>query len=239
MSLVLLLTATIKPFLTGSESRRTDALVREDDYFKAINFYLKKGYKVVFVENSNYSSIRISSLISNYPSFEYHSFISKRSHLGKSSGELEIFEYAIKHSKFLLEVDYLIKITGRYIIKNIDSLLDKTNKVEHEVYINPTRNLRWADTRIIIIRKSFYINYFLPCAEKYLDESKNVFLENVFMRSLFFYLIDGGDLTLWPVYPAYDAFDGTHDEKVSFNTFKTWKYNLYYKLKKFVFKHRA
>lgn len=238
MSLVLLLTATIKPFLGGTESRRTNVLEREDDYFKTINFYLNKGYKVVFVENSNYNSMRISSIV-NISSFEYHTFISKSSHLGKSAGELEILEYANTHSKFLQEVDYLIKITGRYIIKNIDSLLEKTNKVEHEVYINPTRNLRWADTRIIIIRKTYYFNYFLPCAKKYLDESKNVFLENVFMRSLFFYMIDGGNLNLWPVYPAYDAFDGTHNEKVSFNTFKTLKYNLYYKFKKFVFKHRA
>lgn len=239
MSLVLLLTATIKPFLAGSESRRTDALAREDDYFKAITFYLKKGYKVVFVENSNFYSERISSLIETNSLFEYHSFLSQKSHLGKSVGEIEIFEYAIKHSKFLKEVDYLIKITGRYIIKNIDALLEKTNNVEHEVYINPTRNFRWADTRLIIIRKSYYANYFLPTAEKYLDESKKVFLENVFMRSFFFYMIDGGNLVLWPIYPAYDAFDGTHDEKVSFGTFKTWKYNLYYKLKKFVFRHRA
>lgn len=239
MNLVLLLTGTIRPFRPGPESSRNDASTREDDYFRAINFYLKKGYKVVFVENSNYNSERISSLIAHSSLFEYYFFLSQKSHLGKSFGEMEIIEYAIKHSNFLREVDYLIKITGRYIIKNIDSLLVKTNNVEHEVYINPTRNLRWADTRLIIIRKSYYDNYFLPCANKYLDESKKVFLENVFMRSFFFYMIDGGNLVLWPIYPAYDAFDGTHDEKVTFSAFKTWKYNLYYKLKKFIFKHRA
>jgi hypothetical protein len=239
MSLVLLLTATIKPFMEGSESRRTDSIAREDDYFKAIKFYLEKGYKVVFVENSNYYSSRISSLNEKFTSLEYHCFLSQKSYLGKSFGEIEIIEYAMKHSNFLSEVDYLIKITGRYIIKNINSLLDKTNNIEHEIYINPTRNFRWADTRIIIIRKSYYNNFFLPCAEKYLDESKKVFLENVLMRSLFFYMIEGGNLILWPVYPAYDGFDGTHDEKVSFGTFKTWKYNLYYKIKKFVFRHRA
>lgn len=239
MSLVLLLTGTIKPFSGPGKSGRINVKDREDDYFKAISFYLKKGYKVVFTENSNYKSERISNLKDKYSSFEYHSFFSTKSHLGKSCGELEIFKYSLEHSEFLREVDYLIKISGRYIIKNINSLLSKTNSVEHEVYVNPTRNLRWADTRIMILRKSYYSNYFLPVADKYLDESKNVFFENVFMHSIFFYLLDGGDLRLWPIYPAYEAFDGTHDEKVSFNAFKTWKYNLYYKLKIFIFKHRA
>lgn len=239
MSLVLLLTGTIKPFLGPGKIGRLNVLDREDDYFKAICFYLNKGYKVVFIENSNYYSERISNLKVKFSSFEYHSFVSTKSHLGKSCGELEIINYSLEHSEFLKEVDYLIKISGRYIIKNINSLLSKTNEVEYEVYVNPTRNLRWADTRIMILRKSYYKKYFLPVADKNLNESKNVFFENVFMHSVFFYLLDGGNLRLWPVYPAYEAFDGTHDEKVSFNTFKTWKYNLYYMLKKFIFQHRA
>jgi hypothetical protein len=239
MSFVLLLTATIKPFPLHSKSGRTNSIDREDDYFKAVKFYLEKGYLVVFVENSNYDSLRISSLAEKYPSLEYHSFLSQKSNCGKSFGEIEIIEYAIKHSNFLKEVDYLIKITGRYIIKNINFLLDKTNSVEHEIYINPTRNFSWADTRIIIIKKSYYFNYFLPTALKHFNEKKGSYLEIILMRSLLFYMIDGGILVLWPIYPAYDAIDGTHDEKVSFSTFKKWKYNLYYKLKKFVFKHRA
>lgn len=239
MTFVLFLTGTIKPFEGQAHSGRVDELKREDDYCRAIKFYLSKGFKVVFVENSNYKSEKISSLISNTNSFEYHTFLSKKSHLGKSCGEMEIFNYALKNSLFLSEVDYIIKITGRYIIKNLQELLAGVNGVDHDIYVNPTRNLRWADTRLMIIQKRFYYNYFLPSAEKFLDESKHVYLENVLMKALFQYLIDGGELRLWPIYPSYEAYDGTHDEKVSFNTFKTWKYNLYYKVKKFIFKHRA
>jgi hypothetical protein len=79
----------------------------------------------------------------------------------------------------------------------------------------------------------------LPSAVKYLDESKGIYFENVLMKAVFLYLLDGGSLRLWPLYPAYDAYDGTHNEKVVFNFFKILKYNLYYKFKKFVFKHRA
>ncbi|MGM0944202.1 MAG: hypothetical protein ACQEW9_03400 [Bacteroidota bacterium] len=239
MSFVLLLTGTIKPFKGQLHSGRIDVSKREDDYFKAINFYLSKGFEVVFVENSDYSSKKIQSIKEKSKSFEYHTFLSKRSYLGKSFGEMEIFKFALENSTALNKVDYLIKITGRYIIKNISQLLSGVNGVDHEIYVNPTRNLRWADTRLMIIKKSFYYNYFLPCADKYLDESKGVYLENIQMKAILLYLVDGGELQLWPLYPAYDAYDGTHDEKVKFNLLKTLKYNLYFKFKKFVFKHRA
>ncbi len=239
MDFVLLLTGTINPIKKEVLKGRNDAIKREDDYYKAINFYLSKGFIVVFVDNSNFNSIRIDSIKDEYNSFEYHSFMSKTSHLGKSCGEIEIFNFALENSPSLKKVDYIVKITGRYIIKNLNQLLSGVNGVDHDVYANPTRNLRWADTRLLIMRKGFYFNYFLPCAEKYLDESKHVYLENVAMKALFMYLFDGGELRLWPIYPAYDAYDGTHDEKVSFGILKTWKYNLYFKIKKFVFKHRA
>jgi len=174
MSYVILLTATIKPFGILEPKGRNDAIERENDYFKAVNFYLKKGYRIVFVENSDTKSDLIISLQNQFDTLEYLTFSSINSHLGKSHGEVEIFQYAFEFSQFLKEVDYLIKISGRYIIKNIDNIVDPTNYVSKEVYINPTRNLRWADSRLVLMRKSFYINYFLPVVNKYLDESKKV-----------------------------------------------------------------
>lgn len=239
MTSVLLLSASISPQKDIYTKGRNNVEERENDYFQAVSFYLSKGYKVVFVENTNTQSKKILDLKSKYDTLEYHQFISQRSHLGKSQGEVEIINYALVNSEFLKEVNYLIKITGRYIIKNIDDILMPTLEIEKEVYINPTRNLRWADSRLMMMRKSYYYNYFLVAVDKYLDESKKVFMENVFMKSLLQYLLDGGELNLWPAYPAYDAYDGTHNEKIHFNFFKRLKYNLYYKLKKFVFKHRA
>jgi len=64
-------------------------------------------------------------------------------------------------------------------------------------------------------------------------------MEYVLMKAVFLYLLDAGELNLWPAYPAYDAYDGTHNEKISFGFFKRLKYNLYYKLKTIIFKHRA
>ncbi|MFT4855373.1 MAG: hypothetical protein ACI9UV_000176 [Algoriphagus sp.] len=234
---VILLSATIKPhpLCIG----RTDSKEREEDYYKAVFFYLKQGYPVVFVENSDFESERIKNLGRTNSNFEYITFQSKESHLGKSKGEIEIINHALIHSRLLSQIEYLIKITGRYIISNIDEVLLPTQDISKDVYINPTRNLRWADTRLIMMKKSFFHNYFLPTATKYLDEEKHIFMENIFMRSVLHYLIEGGELNLWPVYPAYQGIDGTHNEKVEFGFFKIWKYNLYYRIKSFIYKHRV
>lgn len=239
MSFVLLLTATINPKFSKLTNGRNNPSDRENDYYQAVSFYLSKGFKVVFVENSNTFSEKILSLNNKYNTLEYHCFESKYSYLGKSAGEVEIFQYAFSKSQFLKEVDYIIKVTGRYIIKNLLELLTSTNFVEKEVYINPTRNLKWADSRLMIMKKSFYSKYFLKAVDLYLDESKKVYMENTYMKSLFLYLLEGGELNLWPSYPIYEAYDGTHNEKISFTLLKKWKYTIYYELKKFAFKHRA
>lgn len=236
---VLLLSATIRP-ISLYNSERNDPKEREQDYIKSTHFYLKKGYRVVFVENSNTRSKQILQLGKNNPNLEYLTFESKESHLGKSKGEVEIINFALNNSQLLQSVDYIIKITGRYLVSNIDQLILPTNDIEKPVYMNPTRNLRWADTRVMMMKKSYYFDFFMPIVSKYLDESKDVFMENVFIKSLFQFLIEeGGELNFWPAYPAYQGMDGTHNEPVTFNFFKTLKYNLYYRLKKFVFKHRA
>ncbi len=236
---VLLLSGTIVPYYKESKVGRIDPIKREEDYFQAIKFYLSKGFRVVFVENSDTRSPKILALQSTYPELEYLSFLTKKSHLGKSQGEVEIMKYALENSGFLKSVDYLVKITGRYIIKNMEELMDGTGGFKAQVYINPTRNLRWADSRLMMMTKDYFLSYFIPAVDRYLDEMKGVYMENTFMKSLFVYLLDGGELTLWPVYPSYEGIDGTHNERVAFSAFKSWKYNLYYKFKKFAFKHRA
>ncbi len=237
--MVLLLTATIHPSSNHMKRGRVDYLDRENDYFEAVQFYLSKGYHIVFCENSNTFSEKILKLQTSDQRLEYLTFQSELSVKGKSWGEIEIFNYALENSKFIKEVDYLVKITGRYIIKNIEEILTATNFVEKEVYINPTRNFRWADSRLMIMRKSYYYNFFIKTVDLYLNEQNRIFMENVFMRSLFLYLYEGGELVLWPTYPCYEAYDGTHNEKVTFGFFKSLKYKIYYKIKKAILKHRA
>ena len=101
MSIVILLTATIKPLSTLEPNGRNNVSDREDDYFKAVRFYLNKGFKVVFVENSNTKSKKILDLKEQFENLEYLTFLSIDSKLGKSHGEVEIFQFALENSLFL------------------------------------------------------------------------------------------------------------------------------------------
>ena len=236
---VLLLTASINPFPGIPYSTRNDPLVREMDYYTATRFYLSKGYKVVLVDNSNSFSEKINGLRFCFSTFEYLRFSSEESQLGKSHGEIEIINYALSHSKFMDEVDYIVKITGRFIIRNIDEFLQIINYVEKQVYVNPINNFNWADTRLMIMKKSFYYQYFLPAADKFLDDSNHIFIENVYMKSVFQYLIQGGKLNLWPVYPRFQGHDGTSNRNIDFGIFKYLKYKTYYKIKKRIIGFKA
>ena len=236
---VLLLTASLKPFPGIPYSTRDDPLVREMDYYTATHFYLSKGYKVVLVDNSNSLSEKINNLESCFSTLEYLRFSSEKSRLGKSHGEVEIINYALSHSRFMDEVDYIVKITGRYIIKNIDECFRLTNSVEKQIYVNPIHNFNWADTRLMMMKKSFYYQYFLPAADKFLDDANYIFIENVYMKSLFQYLIEGGKLNLWPVYPCFQGYDGRSNKKSDFKFFKCLKYRIYYRIKERILKFKA
>jgi hypothetical protein len=236
---VLLLSGSIVPHPRSASGGRLDPIQRENDYIQAINFYLEQGFRVVFVDNCGTLSEKILEVGNKNPNFEYHCFSTQKSHLGKSQGEVEIINYALENSAYLQSVDYIIKITGRYIIRNIRAIIEGTGEMEHELYINPTRNLRWADSRLMLMKKTYYSKYFLAAVDTFLDESKGVFMENALMKSLFLFLLDGGQMRLWPAYPAYEGIDGTHNEPVTFGFWKRIKYNIYYKLKTFTFRHRA
>ena len=237
-SFVIFLTATIQPG-TFDFVGRANYQERESDYYHAIKFYMSMQLPLVFVDNSNFHSEKIHGLTKDYPLFEYHTFKSEKSIEGKGHGEIEIFDYALVHSEMLKKTDWIIKISGRYIIENISTFLSKIDLEGQEVFVNYTRNMRWADTRFILIKKTFYHEYFKPCVEKYLDEKNMVLLEHIFARSVHLFQASGGEISIWPCYPFYNAHDGTNGEKVYFNYFKKFKYRFYFKLKSKILSHRV
>lgn len=236
--IVILLSATIKPFMDTFMAARSIE-ERETDYYNAAEFYLKKGFKVVFVENSMYESKRIFDLKMTFPDFEILQFESTTSHLGKGHGEKQLMDYAIQHSNLLSESDYLLKITGRYIVENICEFIDGLGDKLQPVYINFLRDLTWGDTRVLLMGKSFYREIFSPFCDQYLDEKNNVILERVFARSVHHHMSQGGTFGFWPVYPSYLGFDGSYGDPIRFSFLKKMKYQLYFKLKRYVFKHIA
>jgi len=82
----------------------------------------------------------------------------KSSLYGKGYGERDAIKYAINNSK-LIDNNFIIKITGRYYIWNLD-IIDKYLKCNTYVackYMSKVSNL--VDTRLIVFNKNFFNNY--------------------------------------------------------------------------------
>lgn len=230
---LILLTATINPANNDFVGRK-GVENRENDYLKAIRFYRGKGFRAVFIDNSNFSSENILSEFSSDLDFEYLTFQSLSSQLGKGHGEKEIIDFGLENSNFLKDVDFFVKITGRLIIFNIDSILKDIEFNTSEITANFSRNLSWSDTRVMFLTKHFYNNYFSPTANKFLDEKEGIYFEKVFALSIHLFMAEKGTLRFWPEYPFYIGINGQNGKDFNFNFYKRMKYIFFLFLKKWI-----
>ena len=186
---IILLTACINPggmpFTVVS-----DATQRLNQYLLALQFYLQNtSCPIVFVDNSN---------MDKTPFLEYESQYGSRLEIllfdgnkvktqGKGLGEMEIIEYALIHSKFdlLLDKHRIVKITGRLIVRNINSLLkcDKWHLYPYKsIVCHVNSDLTFADSRIFISLGSFM--NLLVKQKKYLNDTKGIYFEHLLCQQI-------------------------------------------------------
>lgn len=223
---VIFLTACINPKNTPDVAKE-----REQQYLYALRRYVSIDYPIVFIDNSDTISPAIQNVGKKSKDFEYYTFTSTKSNLGKGHGEEEILDFGFKNSSLLAQADRVIKITGRYWIDNIVDLIEKIQDSNADAHVNFGLNSSRADSRIIIFKPSFYIFYFKPCLEKYLDEPSKIFFENVLAQSVHKLMAERGVYEPWPVYPFYYGINGANGKEVNFKGIKRIKYNLFYKIK--------
>lgn len=198
MKVILLLTACVKPNCNDILTIK-DYVVRREQYLSAITWYLlNTPYKLVFCENSGTD---ISGLIdAKYNNrIEFVTFNSPNTNdLSKSYKEMEIIEYAYKHSIFIQESNLFVKITGRLILKNITQIV---LYLEHKIknYSKPyicsclgARNL-WSDSRF------FFFTY--PVFEKLIARKKEININFEFERALGTIIYEERKINLTFIYP--------------------------------------
>lgn len=129
-SIHILLTACIYPDkMVNTELQ--DANVRKKQYLEAIDFYLKEtNCKIIFCENTGTDIFEEISSAEKYNRLEYLTFPGNDydKSIGKAYGEGKIIKYAIEHARLLRDTDYLIKITGRVKILNINQMIGQLQK---------------------------------------------------------------------------------------------------------------
>ncbi|MGF6758809.1 hypothetical protein [Paraburkholderia sp. GAS42] len=132
---ILLLTATITPLKNINNLSRTDPLQRLRDYEQALEHYvrlLRPGEKIVFCENSASDLTTLKDIARRFnvtDSIEFLSFAGNDfpPTYGRGYGEFKMVEHAMATSQFIRRAhddDPIWKITGRYIVENLHSIID-------------------------------------------------------------------------------------------------------------------
>ena len=144
---ILVMTATITPKPDVRSLGRKDPKLRLKDYEDAFHFYGgmigKCIDQIVFVENSlsDLSSLKdIARRLNIEDKVEFISFagLDYPQLYGRGYGELFLLDHAMKESRFIKACDsatLIWKVTGRYIVANIATLVERRPR-EFDFYCN-------------------------------------------------------------------------------------------------------
>ena len=150
----------------------------------------KPALRIVICDGSGFD---FSSLIKNtFPmaNIECLSFMNDSMQIarhGKGFGEGEIIRYAINQSKLLQESEVFMKCTAKLWVTNIQQCLSQwngyflCNAYFANIFAFKKTKIMFFDTRFYIIRKDFYLRYFLD-SHLNLDDVSNQSIENAFLK---------------------------------------------------------
>ena len=215
MTLSLLLTATIRPGNTPFLKRK-DPKVREADYLIALEKWLKNfNLPIVFCENSYYDISNIRNILqrnsrSEFEILQFDGRSFSEDH-GKGYGEFLIMKYALENSEIVNNSQYLLKVTGRYFIKNASKIMKPLLK-DNDIYVmaDLKRSLTWADSRVFAFKPSFISNY-LSEYQDMINDSKGFYLEHALARAVLRAISDGYRWIPLPHKPIIIGYSGTSD----------------------------
>jgi len=215
MKNIALLTGTINPKLFGTPNTK---LINEKERLKqyrdAITQYLEKSNFdiIIFCENSNYkyNYSELKKIASkNKKILEIIKFIGNKQEMknrGKSYGEGEIIEYALKTSKYLKKKDQTFyKITGRIFIKNINKILRYSNKENYFFSVGKNHCVTlFFKCSVGFFRKNLMQSY------KKCNEKEGRYIENQFYNAIF---PNYKEIATFDHYPNYSGIAGTTGKK--------------------------
>jgi len=210
----ILMTATIQPNTIMVE--RSDVQQRLSDYKNCIKFYLAEvNLPIYFIENSEFE------LDTDLDFMEFNK--SKRFKIikikalpdkekGKGYQEFYALDRAI--DEFVKE-SFVLKVTGRYLVRNISSLVPK---MTHPLNIDMHKKMAVAITGFFGVSKSVYQKHFKGLYAN-VNDSQGIFIEHVLYREII--STDLINLTsLLPENPEYEGISGSHGHSMKRNKYK-------------------
>ncbi len=184
---ILLITGCASPNPNVPHLKVKERSEREKQYYESIKYYITSTpiKNIIYCDNSlaqkNYEIARLAK--TNNKEFEWLAFKGNQKKVieqGKGYGEGEIIYYAITHSRIIKEDSYLIKVTGRLIVKNLSFILKFTNP--RQIYFHPIKTLDgriYINTRLYMMPVVTYRSYFVDAYQQ-VDDRNLFFLEHAF-----------------------------------------------------------
>jgi hypothetical protein len=196
-----------------------DKEIRKRQYIEAIDFYLSNtSLPIVFVENTN---TNFSDLFSEYIDqgrLEYLTFDGNSSFdktKGKGYGEALIMLYAINHSQLLQNSKYLIKVSGRIKVENIERMAKSTWLRFKHVWRSNIESIKCIQTIVFIteptILNKILANHIEEISE--IERGKN-WIENIVANAICYdKSLNYVRIVPFTYSPRYDAFSGSSNKK--------------------------
>ena len=159
---------------------------RRKQYLESIIFFLTKSNlsKIVFCDNSNSpKDDKIYEIAKKKgKDFEWLSFMGNSEEVinkGKGYGEGEIIKYAISNSSIIKNCETIIKVTGRLIVKNLNTCLFYfSNKYSYFDF-----HKDFVETKCYFIRKDVYEAKLLSVQYE-VDDKNGYYLEHAMYDNL-------------------------------------------------------
>ena len=196
-----------------------DKDIRKQQYIEAIEFYLDKtDLPIVFAENTNTDFSHLFKKYIDEGRLEYITFDGNSGFdkiKGKGYGEALIMMYAINHSHILNNCNYLIKVSGRIKVENIERMANSNwLRIKH-VWRSNVESITCIPTIVFITEPNILKQLLTTHMEKISEIDRgNNWIENVVARAL----CDDKSLNYVRIIPftfspRYYAYSGTSNKK--------------------------
>jgi len=208
------MTATVEPNTVMVE--RSDVMQRLSDYKLCVGFYLKSTeLPLYFIENSEFD-LDSDAEFREYQKLERFKLVRIKALPEKIKGKGYQEFYAL--DKVIAEnvtEAFIIKVTGRYLIRNISDIIPE---MKSPLNIDMHRKMNVAITGLFGVQKAVYQKYFTGLY-KHVNDSEGIFIEHVLYREII-----STDLirktSLLPFNPQYEGISGSHGNTMKRNKYK-------------------
>jgi hypothetical protein len=219
--IAIVLTATIEPGETPFLAIR-DPVQRLADYRRSLQAWLTSpvGHPFVFCENSGADLEPLEATASESSSgrkfellgFEGNAVAQSK---GKGAGEMEILRHVLAESRIVADADLVLKVSGRYYIANVESLLRRTLALGlADSYVDLWWYLKNSYSDCFLATPEFLSTYLLPRADAIDDQAGN-YLEHCLARSVLASVAENGRWLPLGSGPRLVGSSGTHGGSVA------------------------